>query len=148
MSYATNEQYTVEDIYKMILEYRNNLLARNRLQKEYIDVIAGGNISQYGIESSMPKASGGTSDPTYNEINRLLRQDRVIDRFEKKVLYIQNRWDRIIERQDEMRAVIFNQALNGNSLTEITEITGYSYAKVRHNLLECAKLLQDGVIHK
>lgn len=143
MSYATNEQYTVEDIYRLIVDYHTNYTAMKKLEKEYIDVVAGGNIGKYGIESSMPKAVGGTSDPTYNELKRLMTQDKVIDRFMNKVLYIQNRWDRIIERQDETRAIIFHLALSGNSLVDISKTTGYNYSKIRRKLMECAEILQD-----
>ena len=143
MNYATNEKLEVSTIYKMILEYRTNLIAANKLKNEYISVIAGGSIAQYGIESSMPKASGGTSDPTFNEITRLIKQDTVIDRFENKVRYIQNRWDRILKSDDEVRAIVFHLALSGNTITDISETTGYSRSKVRNNLMNCAEMLQD-----
>lgn len=143
MSYATNEKLEVSTIYKMILEYRTNLIAANKLKNEYISVIAGGSIAQYGIESSMPKAAGGTSDPTFNEITRLIKQDTVIDRFENKVRYIQNRWDRILKSDDEVQAIVFHLALSGNTITDISETTGYSRSKVRNNLMNCAEMLQD-----
>lgn len=142
MNYAT-KKYTMEEIYDFILNYRTNLIARNRLRQEYIDVIAGGNISQYGLESSMPKASGGTSDPTFQEITRLIKQDKMIDRLEHRVLYIQNRWDRIIERDDETRAIVFNLILSGKSFGYISKTVGMDNRTIKKRLEEVAEILMD-----
>lgn len=133
----------MEEIYDFILNYRTNLIARNRLRQEYIDVIAGGNISQYGLESSMPKASGGTSDPTFQEITRLIKQDKMIDRLEHRVLYIQNRWDRIIERDDETRAIVFNLILSGKSFGYISKTVGMDNRTIKKRLEEVAEILMD-----
>lgn len=143
MSYATNKQYTKEEIYEFIMNYRSNLIAANKLKKEYIEVIAGGNISQYGIESSIPKASGGTSDPTFNEIARLIKQDRMIDRLEHRVLYIQNRWDRIIESDDEPRAIVFHLILSGKSFSYISHALGMDNRTIKKKLEEVAEILMD-----
>lgn len=143
MNYATNKQYTKEEIYDFILNYRSNLIARNRLRQEYIEVIAGGNISQYGLESSMPKASGGTSDPTFQEIARLIKQDKMIDRLEHRVLYIQNRWGRIIESENEVQAIIFNLVLSGRSFRYISDAVQLDMRAVKKNLEEVAEKLID-----
>ena len=140
MSYATNKKYTSDEIYELIFNYRSNLIAANRLKKEYIDTIVGGNISQYGLEASLPKAVGQTSDPTFNEINRLIKQDSMIDRLENKVRYIQNRWSRII---DEEQAVVFNLALNGHNIKTISEMTSQSTRKVSRRIHEVCILLMD-----
>lgn len=142
MNYAT-KKYTMEEIYDFILNYRTNLIARNRLRQEYIDVIAGGNISQYGLESSMPKASGGTSDPTFQEIARLIKQDKMIDRLEHRVLYIQNRWGRIIESENEVQAIIFNLVLSGRSFRYISDAVQLDMRAVKKNLEEVAEKLID-----
>ena len=133
----------MEEIYDFILNYRTNLIARNRLRQEYIEVIAGGNISQYGLESSMPKASGGTSDPTFQEIARLIKQDKMIDRLEHRVLYIQNRWGRIIESENEVQAIIFNLVLSGRSFRYISDAVQLDMRAVKKNLEEVAEKLID-----
>jgi len=138
MSYAT--EYTTEEIYDFIVNYRSNLIAANRLKGEYIEIIAGGNISQYGLESAMPKAAGQTSDPTFNEINRLIKQDSMIDRLEHRVLYIQNRWNRITE---ERQAIVFQLTLSGRSFRYISEVTQQSIPTIRKTLKEICELLQD-----
>lgn len=140
ITYATNKKYTSEEIYELIFNYKSNLIAANRLKKEYIDTIAGGNIAQYGIEATLPKPVGQTSDPTYNEINRLIKQDSMIDRLENKVRYIQNRWSRIV---NEEHAIVFNLALNGHNIKEISEMTHQSTRKVSRRIHEVSILLMD-----
>lgn len=136
-----NRTYTSEEIYELLINYRSNLIAANKLKQEYISTISGGNISQYGLESSMPKAVGQTSDPTFNEISRLIKQDSMIDRLERKVLYIQNRWDRIVE---EEQAIVFHLILTGRSFKYISEVTGRETRHVKQTLKNIAKLLEDG----
>ena len=81
---------------KLINDYHSNLKHLIELNKEYYDEVLGGNIAMYGLEAAMPKAVGGNSDPVFREVNRQIKRDKRIDRIQNKVLYIQNRWDRII----------------------------------------------------
>lgn len=132
--------YSTKQVLTLIKEYQKNVKAIAHLRKEYLESICGGNIAQYGIESSMPKAVGQTSDPVFKEVNRLLKQDKVIQRFENKVKYIQNRWDRVT---DETQEVILSQVLSGTSYEYIAETMGISKQRVHQIINDIAIILTD-----
>lgn len=132
--------YTTEQIMTLIKDYQTNVQALHHLRKEYVDVVCGGNISQYGIEATMPKPQGQTSDPVLREVQRLMRQDTMIARYEQKVLYVQNRWDRIT---DETQGIVFNQLLSGVSYSYIAKSLGTSKQRVQQIVTEIAELLTD-----
>lgn len=132
--------YTTEQIARMIKEYQTNVRAVAKLRREYIDDVCGASIAQYGIEATMPKPQGQTSDPVLREVQRLMRQDSVIAKYEQKVLYIQNRWDRVT---DERQAMIFNQVLTGTSFEVISETMNLSRQRIHQIVNEIAELLKD-----
>ncbi|WP_414049793.1 hypothetical protein [Macrococcus animalis] len=132
--------YTTEQIARMIKEYQTNVRAVAKLRKEYIEDVCGASIAQYGIEATMPKPQGQTSDPVLREVQRLMRQDGVIAKFEKRVLYIQNRWDRIT---DERQAMIFNQILSGASFELISNTVGLTPQRIHQVVNEIAEILKD-----
>lgn len=132
--------YTTEEIMTLIKEYQTNVKAINHLRKEYLDIVCGGNIAQYGIEATMPKPQGQTSDPVLREVERLMKQDKMIARYEQKVLYIQNRWDRVV---DETQAVVFNQILSGVSYDYIAKTIGVSKQRIHQILIDIAVILKD-----
>ncbi len=67
--------------YKEILQDIQN--ARNSLD----DVFAG--TAQYGLQASMPKASGGASDVVYSEVVRRERVYKMLDKMQNKITMIQ-----------------------------------------------------------
>lgn len=67
--------------YKEILQDIQN--ARNSLD----DVFAG--TAQYGLQASMPKASGGASDVVYSEVIRRERVYKMLDKMQSKITMIQ-----------------------------------------------------------
>lgn len=67
--------------YKEILQDIQN--ARNSLD----DVFAG--TAQYGLQASMPKASGGASDVVYSEVVRRERVYKMLDKMQSKITMIQ-----------------------------------------------------------
>ncbi|WP_254256271.1 hypothetical protein [Macrococcoides canis] len=46
--------YTTNQIVRMIKDYQMNIKVVAKLRKEYIEDVCGANISQYGIEATMP----------------------------------------------------------------------------------------------
>ncbi|ULG73011.1 hypothetical protein [Macrococcus brunensis] len=132
--------YTTEQIAKMIKEYQTNVRAVARLRKEYIDDVCGAGIAQYGIEATMPKPQGQTSDPVLREVQRLMRQDAVITKYEQKVLYIQNRWDRVT---DEKQAMIFNLVLSGLPMDKVAETVGVTSQRIHQIINVIAELFKD-----
>lgn len=67
--------------YKEILQDIQN--ARNSLD----DVFAG--TAQYGLQASMPKASGGASDVVFSEVVRRERVYKMLDKMQSKITMIQ-----------------------------------------------------------
>lgn len=132
--------YSTKQVLKMIEEYQMNVRAIANLKKAYLGTVIGGNIAQYGIEASLPKAIGEVSDPVYNEYIRLTKQDKVIANYEKKVLYIQNRWDRVT---DDTMLTILHQRLSGVSCRDISNNLEISIGKVHQNLNEIANIMTD-----
>ncbi|MEK4815730.1 hypothetical protein MKY53_02665 [Macrococcus sp. FSL R5-0951] len=132
--------YTTEQVITLIYNYKENFTVYTNLMKEYQDVVMGGSIAQYGIESTMPKPQGQTSNLVWNELQRLMKQDKMITKYENKVRYVQNRWDRII---DEKQAIAFNLKLNGKSNKIIAVTIGCDMRKVKKLLEEVAKIMTD-----
>lgn len=70
----------------------------------------------YGVESSMPKAKGGTSNPVHQEVSRRERQWRRIEKLEEKIRFIQERIELI---NDERERTVMDCMLDGMSFTAI-----------------------------
>ena len=132
--------YTTEQIARMIKEYQMNVKIVAKLRKEYIEDVCGASIAQYGIEATLPKPQGQTSDPILREVQRLMKQDTVIAKYEAKVRYIQNRWDRIT---DEKQAMIFNMVLSGVAYDKIAKTVELSAQRIHQIINEIAEILKD-----
>lgn len=78
---------------------------------------SNGLTAQYGIEATLPKPKGVTSDPVYQEVIRFERRDRDIKRIRDKVLFIQERSKVITDTRDR---VILDMLLDGMTLREIS----------------------------
>ncbi|WP_210126550.1 hypothetical protein [Mammaliicoccus sp. N-M50] len=132
--------YSTKQVLTLIKEYQDNVKTIARLRKEYIENVCGGNIAQYGIESSMPKAVGQTSDPVFREVTRLLKQDKMLNRYENKIKYVQDRWDRV---SDETQETILNQVLSGVSYEEIAKTMGKTPSRISQIVKEIAVIMTD-----
>lgn len=140
MNYATNKQYTIEKIMDLINNYPFYIKRIIKLRERYLNEVAGGNISQYGIESSLPKPQGNNSDPVYNEMQRLLKMDKELSRLEYKVRYIQNRSERVV---DERLGLVFNMRLSGKTYQEIADELEVTKPRVNQMMNEICTILQD-----
>lgn len=140
MNYATNKQYTIEKIMDLINNYPFYIKRIIKLRERYLNEVAGGNISQYGIESSLPKPQGNNSDPVYNEMQRLLKMDKELSRLEYKVRYIQNRAERVV---DERLGLVFNMRLSGKTYQEIADELEVTKPRVNQMMNEICTILQD-----
>lgn len=140
MNYATNKQYTIEKIMDLINNYPFYIKRIIKLRERYLNEVAGGNISQYGIESSLPKPQGNNSDPVYNEMQRLLKMDKELSRLEYKVRYIQNRSERVV---DERLGLVFNMRLSGKTYQEIADELEITKPRVNQLMNEICTILQD-----
>lgn len=140
MSYATNEQYSTEKIMDLINNYPFYISHITMMRKKYNDDVGGGNIAQYGIESTLPKPQGSNTDPVFNEVQRLTKMDKELSRIERKARYIQNRWDRIT---DERLAIVFNLRLSGTTYQDIADALDVSKSRVSQMMNEICELLKD-----
>ena len=140
MNYATNKQYTIEKIMDLINNYPFYIKRIIKLRERYLNEVAGGNISQYGIESTLPKPQGNNSDPVYNEMQRLLKMDKELSRLEYKVRYIQNRGERVV---DERLGLVFNMRLSGKTYQEIADELEVTKPRVNQMMNEICTILQD-----
>lgn len=139
MTYAT-EQYSTEKIMDLINNYPYYISRLKEMNAQYQSEVGGGSIAQYGIESAMPKAQGGNSDPVHNDALRRMKMNKEITRIENKVRYIQNRWDRIT---DERMALVFNLRLNGMTYSNVAKEVGISAQRAHSIMNEVCVLLRD-----
>ena len=94
---------------------------------------AGTNIvAQSGLESSMPKGQGQTSDPVAMEVIRRDKASKWMQKLEQKVLFIQ---ERIPIIQDEREKAVLQCMLDGMSMIAIGRHMGLSRRHV-YNIKE------------
>lgn len=77
----------------------------------------GAKIASYGIEATLPKASGGTSDPVFYEVHRRTQFNSFrIQQYRRKVSEVQKRIPFVIgDRENE----VLHRLLNGESMRAI-----------------------------
>jgi hypothetical protein len=85
-------------------------------------------VRQYGSESDMPKAKGGTSDPVYQEIVRREKRWNVVYEYERKVRIIQDRMY-LIDNGRELE--VLHWLLEGKSYRWIAIHMGLSDRHIR-----------------
>ena len=77
----------------------------------------GAKTAMYGIEATLPKASGGTSDPVFAEVQRrVFALNYRIKEYEQKIAEVQNRIAHVIgDREVE----VLHRLLDGDSMRAI-----------------------------
>lgn len=73
-------------------------------------------VAKYGIEASMPIASGNVSDPVYQEFLRIERYEKNTEKIRNKVMMIQKHSKAITNLKEQ---VILDKLLDGKSMREI-----------------------------
>jgi len=96
----------------------------------------GAKVAAYGIEATLPKASGGTSDPvSYEATRRSQFYVKRVLRYEWKVREIQKRASNVTGERD---IFVLNCILDGYSMRKIGQTMGLSEGtirKIRENIL-------------
>ena len=110
-----------------IKDYRWMINTVEELQAEL--PIKGAKTAQYGIEASMPKASGGTSDVVFSEMTRRSNHLRKINDYIFKVSEVQRRVDKITEPKET--EVLF-WLLEGKSLRWIGQHMAMSHVTIKN----------------
>lgn len=101
----------------------NWMIKEIKRQRQLMGYEGGNLVAQGGIESTMPKAQGGTSDPVALEVIRRDKASKWVLKLEDKVLYIQERMCII---QDEREKAVLECMLDGLSMVAITKHMGLS----------------------
>lgn len=101
----------------------NWMINEIKRQRDLMDYQGGNLVAQSGIESAMPKAQGGTSDPVALEVVRRDKASRWVQKLEEKVLFIQKRMSIIT---DEREKAVLECMLDGMSMSAIGQHMGLS----------------------
>lgn len=81
-----------------IKDYRWMINTVEELQSE-LD-FKGAKIAQYGVEASLPKASGQTSDVVFSEVNRRMNHLKRINEYIFKIQEVQKRVEKVTEPRE------------------------------------------------
>ncbi|MBG9756068.1 hypothetical protein J2B92_12355 [Lysinibacillus sphaericus] len=131
---------TKEDLLQWIENYRWMVEtieeARQPVAKVDNNSYIGAKTAMYGIEAILPKASGGTSDPVFIEVQRrVYLNNKRIREYEIKVAEIQKRIPYVIgDREVE----VLHRLLDGNSMRAIGKhmsLSSTTIFRIRNNIL-------------
>ncbi|WP_200416615.1 helix-turn-helix transcriptional regulator [Virgibacillus salexigens] len=84
-------------------------------------------VAKSGIESTLPRARGGVSDPVAKEVIRRERKYAWITKLEQKVIYIQERLSAI---DDPEEIAVLECILDGMTITAISKHMGLSRKRI------------------
>ena len=85
-------------------------------------------VAKYGVEASLPKASGGNSDPVYQEVLRIEKYNSKTKAMQDTVLMIQKHSQAITDTRNMM---ILDSLLDGRTLREIASEFDMSLSAVQ-----------------
>lgn len=115
--------YTQEDIKEMLNDYSWML---NAVESKILASDSTGT-AQYGIEASMPKAQGQTSDKVSSIVLKTITQDRFTIKCAEKVQFIDNNEHHITKAKD---VYILKLLKRGYSYTKIGLLVGLHKSQV------------------
>ena len=125
--------YTVNKVLDIIKNYHHNIT----ILKEYRRTMKSVGVAQSGIESVMPKAQGGTSDPTGNEAVRLAGDASYFAELATDIKYLQDRLDRVPKEYE----AILDLRLTGHTVREIAFLQHRSYSHINKSLKHVAECI-------
>lgn len=118
----------------------NWMIKEIKRQRSLMGYDGGNLVAQGGIESTMPKAQGGTSDPVALEVIRREKASKWVIKLEDKVLYIQKRIPVIT---DEREKAVLECMLDGLSMVAISNHMGLS----RRHIYNLKTSIVDKIAH-
>lgn len=125
-----------EDIESILKNYHwmiNSIIIMRRSLEQAGD----GLTAQYGIEATLPKPKGQTSDPIYSEVIRRSKRWDKIKEYADKVKVIQ---DRLHVIKDEREIEVLHWLLEGKSYRWIGYHMGLSFSHI--------KRIRDSIVDK
>jgi len=106
----------------------------------------------YGIEATLPKPQGTNSDPVYQEVLRLEKNDVYNEKITQKVMFIQKYSKKVKGVKNQ---IILSKLLNGEPMRDIAKemnmsLSGISNRKemIVNDMYECYKTEQNEQITK
>lgn len=127
-------QITKEKLDQWIKDYRWMINTVEELQSE-LD-FKGAKIAQYGVEATLPKASGQTSDVVFAEVVRRNKHLKRINEYIFKIQEVQKRVDKVKEPRE---AEVLFWLLEGKSMRWIgkhMELSHTNIQNIREVILE------------
>ncbi|WP_446936578.1 hypothetical protein [Lysinibacillus fusiformis] len=131
---------TKEDLLQWIENYRWMVEtieeAKQPVAKMNNNSYIGAKTAMYGLEAALPKASGGTSDPVFTEVQRRVYSLNFrIKQYEQKIAEVQKHIP-FVEGDREVE--VLHRLLDGDSMRAIGKHMGLSSTtifRVRNNIL-------------
>lgn len=120
-------QITKEKLDQWIKDYRWMINTVEQLQMEYR--YNGAKITQYGIEATLPKASGQTSDVVFTEVVRRNKHLKRINEYIFKIKEVQKRVDKVTEPRE---AEVLYWLLEGKSMRWIGQHMALSHVSIKN----------------
>ncbi|WP_193767139.1 LuxR C-terminal-related transcriptional regulator [Lysinibacillus parviboronicapiens] len=125
--------FTQDKLDAMITDYHWMV---NAIKEMRAEMVVGAKTAQYGIEATLPKAVGGVGDPIMQEAIRRSKNIKRVAEYEKKLLEVQNRVDRVAGDR-EMQ--VLNWMLDGKSQRWIGQhmaLSATSIKRIKDNIVK------------
>jgi len=119
-------QITRDEIERALKNYHWMINSISIMEKRMDDIHVSTN--KFGVEASLPKPQGTTSDPVYGEVKRRSRYWKKIEEYKKKTALIQELSDCIT---DEREYEVLTWILNGKGYRWIARHIGLSETHIR-----------------
>lgn len=144
MTVATKPHHMEKQVLNMMYDYHWNMKRLQDMRNSLENIFA--KTTNYGIEATMPKAQGGTSDPIYNEILRRERAAKSLGPLREKVLFIQAFVNSpAYDRMDWKNKLILDLTLEGMSQRQIADELQMHHNTVHSRQKQIAKkIVQNG----
>lgn len=130
------DHYTVKKIMQIIKHYHINI---NNLQDMVREQFKSVGVSQYGVESSLPKGNN-ISNVVEQEAIRRIENIKFWAEMMTDIVYIQDRRYRVT---DEKQAMILNLYLSGYSTSQVAEVMQMDRTWVHRNLVKIAQAIKS-----
>lgn len=131
--------YNEHQILDMMMDYDSNIRILQNMKEE---AFVGAGTAGYGIEATMPKPQGETSDPVNREYNRRQRLFRRYGEVTEKVLPIQN----FVESPDFEKLTLVDKlvldlTLAGESQRQIAKVCDISNGSACNRQRKIARII-------